>query len=962
MVFVLEFENIVMDRAGLGSPERERVVYEFDGGFRADPVRRVLTRHGEPVAITPKALSILLVLLERAGEVVEKKTLIERVWPGTFVSEANLTQNVFALRKSLGERAAETRYIVTVPGQGYSFAAEVQRVERQSTGEIPIVTEPPAPAIEAIEKPPPTAEAPAAQPALPRRRIRPGALAVLLALLAAGGVSLFVLSRALREEVVQPASPPVRRAIAVLEFKSLAPGAETRWLDTALAQMLTTELRAADTMRVIRGETVAQVWASLRLDDPGRLRPAELRRLHEALGVDLLVVGSYSPVRGEIRLDLRVLEVPGGQRVTSWAEVGTESELVDLVARAGARLRRSLQMPELSARQARETRALQPSNREAQRLYYEGLARLQAFDPTGALRLLQQAAAADPASPVIRSALSQAWSVLGYDVRAVDEARAARRLAKALSRSERLSIEGRFHKAAKDWEKASRTYLSLWTFYPDDLDYGLELAESLVAGGRGAEAEETLASLRKLPPPAGEDPRIDLIAARNAWRRADYVTEKLTAERAAAKGRRSGQGLVVAQALVSQGQALEKLGRIREAIDLYRESAALSEKDGYQWGIGRALFNVGRGLQILGDLEGAKEAHEESLAIAQRLESAIGMASQLYSLGELHRDRGEMREALSQFAQSRQWCVMMGDRLLEARALNAMGSVLLAQGDLAAAQQRFERALRLSQSTGGRSEEAVSLDNLGSVLAARGELGEARRRHEKAFQLLRRSGDSSLAASALIAWADATARLGDLRTAWQRSAQALAAKQRDGDRIGAGRALGTRAWLAFEMGNLAQSRTMAEAQLRIVRETGARSLAAWGLLNLGRADLAAGNRAAARRSFTEALRASSASGEGPRAMEIRLELAGLALAEDRAGEAAGLAREAAAWYRGREMPGGEAAALSLLAEALARQGLAAEARQAASSAGARAGQCEDRLLRAKVNARLERIAAALGRS
>ena len=75
---------------GSGSEEKERVVYEFDG-FRADPVRRVLSYRGEPVAITPKALSILLVLLERAGEVVEKKELIEKVWPGTFVSEANLT-------------------------------------------------------------------------------------------------------------------------------------------------------------------------------------------------------------------------------------------------------------------------------------------------------------------------------------------------------------------------------------------------------------------------------------------------------------------------------------------------------------------------------------------------------------------------------------------------------------------------------------------------------------------------------------------------------------------------------------------------------------------------------------------------------------------------------------------------------------------------------------------------------
>src|SRR6185503_15015410 len=103
----------------------------------------------------------------------------------------------------------------------------------------------------------------------------------------------------------------------------------------------------------------------------------------------------------------------------------------------------------------------------------------------------------------------------------------------------------------------------------------------------------------------------------------------------------------------------------------------------------------------------------------------------------------------------------------------------------------------------------------------------------------------SLAASALAAWADATARLGDPRAAWQRSAQAFAAARQANDRIGGGRILGSRAWLAYEMGDLATSRAMAEEQLRIVRETGAKSLAARALQNRGRVELATGDLAAA---------------------------------------------------------------------------------------------------------------------
>ena len=957
-----------MKRVSSGSEEKERVVYEFDA-FRADPVRRVLYRRGEPVAITPKALSILLVLLERAGDVVEKKELIERVWPGMFVSDANLTQNVFSLRKTLGERAGGNRFIATVPGQGYSFVGEVQRLERQSTGEFPIIVEaPPAPAVAASAgEERPVAEAPALPVALPapspRRRPPFGVLAVLLVLAALGAafVSFLHPSGQMGISGIRASRISVRPTIAVLDFKNLSPTGDSRWLETAFAEMLTTDLAEGGAMRVIRGEAVSQAWRSLALPDPSSLAPSDVKQLYEALGANLVVVGSYLPMGGKIRLDLRVLKAPEGEPVTSFAEVGTEPELFELVSRAGGRLRRILELAELSPQQIREMQALHPANPQARRLYSEGLKRLRAFDPPGALGFLQQAAAADPESAVIHSTLSQAWSALGYDARAVTEAGKAMDLARSLSREERLAIEGRFYKAAKNWEKASQTYHSLWTFFPDDIDYGLQLAECLQNGGHGAEAAEILAALRELPTPAGEDPRIDLIEARNASRLSDYSTEKRAAEKAVAKGRKSGQSLVVAQALLYQGDALLKTGRPQDAIRLYREAAALCEKAGYQWGVGKALAFVGDGLQVLGDLQGAEQANEESLAIARRLGSAIGIASQLYYLGQLQRDRGRLSQALSLLEQSRQWSIQMGDRWREVQALSAEGEVLFAQGELRAAQQRFETSLAISQAIGSPASEAVSLDNLGRVLALQGELGEARRRHRKAVDLLRRSGEPSLAASALVAWAEADAKLGDVSMAWQRSTQALKAMKQAGDRIGGGRVLGSHAWLAYEMGDLAASRAMADEQLRIARETGAKSLTAWGLQNRGRVELAAGDLAAARSSFQEALRSASDLGQTLQAMEIRLDLAGLALADGQPGEAALLAGAAAPWYQRSGITGGEAEALSLLAEALLRQGQREKGRKAAAEAGARLEECEDLALRVMVEVRLARIEAALGR-
>ncbi len=674
-----------------------------------------------------------------------------------------------------------------------------------------------------------------------------------------------------------------------------------------------------------------------------------------------MATGSYLPSGGKIRVDFRVLRAPGGETVASLAEVGTEPALFELVSRAGRRLRLPLRIPEPSPEQAREAQALTPSSTEARRFYAQGLTRLHAFDPPGALAFLQRAAAAEPRSAVIHSYLSQAWSALGYDSRAEAEARTALSLAGPLPREERLAMEGRLHKATKNWEKASQTYRSLWTFFPDDVDHGLQLAESLLAAGRGAEAASALAALRKLPPPPGADPRIDNMEARNAWRLSDLATQMSAAKRAEEKGRRSGQELVVAEALIYQGNAQLKLGRTREAIRLYRESAALCEKAGYQWGVGRAVSNVATGLKILGDLEGAQKANEEALAIARRLGSAIGMAWQLYNLGELHRERGELDEALPLLEGSRQWSLRMGDRFREAQALNAAGLVFHARGDLAAARQRFESALALGQAIGNPAEEATSIDNLGGLLAAQGELKEARRRHEEALAILIRSREQGLAATAQVAWSEAAARLGDLPAAWRRSAQALQTKQQAGDRIGAGRVLGLRAWLAYEMGDLAASRALAEDQLRIATQTGARSLRSWALENLGRIQLAAGDLAAARASFAESLQVSSASGEELRAMELRLELAGLALAADRPGEAASLAREAASWYQARKIRGGETEALSLLAEALLRQGLEEEARRTAARAQQNLERSEDRELRVTAGVRLARIEAATGR-
>ncbi len=107
-------------------PSQIKRLFEF-GPFRLDPQKRLLLRGNEAVPLTPKAIETLIVLVENRSRVVSKDELMKVLWPDSFVEEANLSQNIFMLRKALGD-SHERRYILTIPGRGYQFTEVVREV------------------------------------------------------------------------------------------------------------------------------------------------------------------------------------------------------------------------------------------------------------------------------------------------------------------------------------------------------------------------------------------------------------------------------------------------------------------------------------------------------------------------------------------------------------------------------------------------------------------------------------------------------------------------------------------------------------------------------------------------------------------------------------------------------------------------------------------------------------------
>jgi TolB-like protein/DNA-binding winged helix-turn-helix (wHTH) protein/Flp pilus assembly protein TadD len=108
-------------------------IYEF-GPFRLDEEEHLLLRDGEAVPLTPKAFDLLIALVERHGRLLEKEELLKKVWPGTFVEEANLASNISQLRKALGDGENGQRYIETAPKRGYRFVASVREIVGEGAG------------------------------------------------------------------------------------------------------------------------------------------------------------------------------------------------------------------------------------------------------------------------------------------------------------------------------------------------------------------------------------------------------------------------------------------------------------------------------------------------------------------------------------------------------------------------------------------------------------------------------------------------------------------------------------------------------------------------------------------------------------------------------------------------------------------------------------------------------------
>ena len=285
--------------------------YEF-GPYRLQVDRRLLLRDGVLVALAPKALETLLALIEHRGRVLTKDELLQRVWGDTVVEEGGLARNISVLRKALGETPDDHQYIVTVPGRGYRFVAEVVDVA-DAADDKPAVE---APAPVGVNDP---GLVTANAVAEPRRRGWPWRSVALagLAALAAGA-----LVYGLRvSQAVDAGRPPIS-ALAVLPLDNLSGDPSQEYFADGTTEALIANLARIRALRVVSRTSVMRFKGATR----------SLPDIARTLNVDAVVEGSVQRSGDRVRINVQLVHAPTDTHL--WART-YERELTDVLKLQG---------------------------------------------------------------------------------------------------------------------------------------------------------------------------------------------------------------------------------------------------------------------------------------------------------------------------------------------------------------------------------------------------------------------------------------------------------------------------------------------------------------------------------------------------------------------------------------------------------------------------------------------------
>ncbi len=563
--------------------ENSRLYYEF-GPFRLDEKERRLLREGEEVMfsengrsdrLTPKAFDLLLLLVKQSGQMVGREELMERIWPGTFVEDNRISDNISTLRKFLGDRTRNPQFIETIPKHGYRFLADVREVRGETIALLDHTTRmmieeeldmPPADGMESnandLHRQSVTS---ATRPARAwQRRLNP--LVIGLACVLVGGLS-FAAYFALNGRPEQPAGQePRAKSIAILPFKPLVSSSSDPYLELGVTDALINKLTN------IRQITVRPTSSVMKYAGEGH----DLRAAGEELKVDVLLDGKLQRAGDRIRLSVQLLRASDSTPL--WADNFDERftnifAVQDAISeRVAAALALNLTGEEKKGLAKRYT-----ENVEAYHLYLKGHHHWSTFQQAGLLisiNYYNEALKKDPNYALAYSGLSTSYSVIGiYGPLSAREAMPKARAAaqRALELDENLAEAHTALGAVKilyewDWAGGEREFKRAMELNPNYPDAHNLYAYYLQAMGKGDDAVVELKRAKELAP-EWRVPNNDYLSALFSARRYDEAIEqsrqvlKLDPNNYFAFG-------ILGQAHTQQGRYEEATSELQHAVNL----------------------------------------------------------------------------------------------------------------------------------------------------------------------------------------------------------------------------------------------------------------------------------------------------------------------------------------------------------------------------------------------------------
>ncbi len=289
-----------------------------------------------------------------------------------------------------------------------------------------------------------------------------------------------------------------------------------------------------------------------------------------------------------------------------------------------------------------------------------------------------------------------------------------------------------------------------------------------------------LSNLRSLPPPSGNDPRIDLTEASIAARGGDYKRQQALAEQAAAKAQALGARLLLARAKLVAGWALDDQAQFKEAADAYSKAQRIYEQAGDRDGTATALNDLGIVLQKQGDLAGGKTKLEEARTVFRQIGDENGLGGTLTNLGEVYRAEGDLAKAEDLYREALELFRKLGRKDNEYATMNNLGGLLYQRGDFRDARKVFENLLEVRQAAADKTGAALAKTNLADVLRIQGELDLPISLYGQALATFKETGDRSTSAAVSVSLAKALMSKQDFTAARRILREALNVNQEIG--------------------------------------------------------------------------------------------------------------------------------------------------------------------------------------